>query len=36
MWSIYMDMEAGQKDVQSLRSLFSRVLALKMTSHKAK
>ncbi|KAF5385433.1 hypothetical protein D9757_005443 [Collybiopsis confluens] len=53
MWSIYMDMEAGQSDIQSsrqvfvalpygdfepsfLRSLFDRVLRLKMTSHKAK
>ncbi|KAI0027317.1 nucleic acid-binding protein [Vararia minispora EC-137] len=36
MWSVYMDMEAGQQDVQSLRSLFTRVLAFKMTSHKAK
>jgi len=36
LWSVYMDMEAGQKDIQSLRNLFDRVLALKMTSHKAK
>ncbi|KAI0756786.1 U3 snoRNP-associated protein Rrp5 [Daedaleopsis nitida] len=36
MWSIYMDMEAGQGDIMSLRNLFNRVLALKMTSHKAK
>ncbi|KZV74937.1 nucleic acid-binding protein [Peniophora sp. CONT] len=36
LWSIYMDMEAGQQDIQSLRGLFNRVLALKMTSHKAK
>ncbi|KAG5647561.1 hypothetical protein DXG03_008914 [Asterophora parasitica] len=36
LWSIYMDMEAGQGDIQSLRNLFERVLALKMTSHKAK
>ncbi|RDB29525.1 rRNA biogenesis protein RRP5 [Hypsizygus marmoreus] len=36
LWSIYMDMEAGQSDIQSLRNLFDRVLALKMTSHKAK
>ncbi|KAI0066486.1 nucleic acid-binding protein [Artomyces pyxidatus] len=36
LWSIYMDMEAGQKDIQSLRNLFDRVLTLKMTSHKAK
>ncbi|TFK77280.1 hypothetical protein BDN72DRAFT_784291 [Pluteus cervinus] len=36
LWSIYMDMEATQKDIQSLRNLFDRVLALKMTSHKAK
>ncbi|KII94182.1 hypothetical protein PLICRDRAFT_122174 [Plicaturopsis crispa FD-325 SS-3] len=36
LWSIYMDMEAGQSDIQSLRNLFDRVLAIKMTSHKAK
>ncbi|KAL0951450.1 hypothetical protein HGRIS_008139 [Hohenbuehelia grisea] len=36
MWSIYMDMEAGQGDMQSLRNLFDRVLSIKMTSHKAK
>ncbi|KAF9076092.1 hypothetical protein BDP27DRAFT_1313888 [Rhodocollybia butyracea] len=36
MWSVYMDMEAGQSDIQSLRSLFDRALQLKMTSHKAK
>ncbi|KAI0801037.1 hypothetical protein C8Q74DRAFT_1239986 [Fomes fomentarius] len=36
MWSIYMDMEAGQGDIMNLRNLFNRVLALKMTSHKAK
>ncbi|KAI0673370.1 U3 snoRNP-associated protein Rrp5 [Trametes maxima] len=36
MWSVYIDMEAGQGDVMSLRNLFNRVLALKMTSHKAK
>ncbi|KAK0481607.1 hypothetical protein IW261DRAFT_1550697 [Armillaria novae-zelandiae] len=36
VWSIYMDMEAGQHNIQSLRSLFDRVLTFKMTSHKAK
>jgi len=36
LWSIYIDMEAGQKDVQSLRNIFDRVFAQKMTSHKAK
>ncbi|KDR85384.1 hypothetical protein GALMADRAFT_234227 [Galerina marginata CBS 339.88] len=36
MWSVYMDMEATQGDIQSLRNLFDRVLAVKMTSHKAK
>ncbi|KAM5530726.1 hypothetical protein V8D89_015586 [Ganoderma adspersum] len=36
MWSIYMDMEAGQGDINSLRNLFNRLLTLKMTSHKAK
>ncbi|KAF9566135.1 nucleic acid-binding protein [Agrocybe pediades] len=36
MWSVYMDMEATQGNIQSLRNLFERVLSLKMTSHKAK
>ncbi|KAI0778417.1 U3 snoRNP-associated protein Rrp5 [Trametes elegans] len=36
MWSIYIDMEAVQGDIMSLRNLFNRVLTLKMTSHKAK
>ncbi|KAF5375185.1 hypothetical protein D9758_000459 [Tetrapyrgos nigripes] len=36
LWSIYMDMEASQSNIQSLRNLFERVLQLKMTSHKAK
>ncbi|KAF8167718.1 hypothetical protein B0H34DRAFT_645870 [Crassisporium funariophilum] len=36
MWSVYMDMEATQSNIQSLRNIFERVLALKMTSHKAK
>ncbi|KAF9244529.1 hypothetical protein BU15DRAFT_85908 [Melanogaster broomeanus] len=36
LWSIYIDMEAGQGDIQHLRNLFTRVLAIKMTSHKAK
>ncbi|KAF8846201.1 U3 snoRNP-associated protein Rrp5 [Paxillus ammoniavirescens] len=36
LWSIYMDMEAGQGDIQHLRNLFNRTLAIKMTSHKAK
>ncbi|KAF9477538.1 nucleic acid-binding protein [Pholiota conissans] len=36
MWSVYMDMEAAQGNIQGLRNLFDRVLALKMTSHKAK
>ncbi|GJE87565.1 U3 snoRNP-associated protein Rrp5 [Phanerochaete sordida] len=36
LWSIYIDMEAGQGDIMSLRNLFDRVLAQKMTSHKAK
>lgn len=36
MWSIYIDMEAGQQDIQSVRNIFERVLAIKMTSHKAK
>ncbi|KIO08444.1 hypothetical protein M404DRAFT_938123 [Pisolithus tinctorius Marx 270] len=36
LWSIYMDMEAKQEDIQHLRNIFGRVLAIKMTSHKAK
>ena len=53
LWSIYIDMEAGQCDLISVRcvvffagslalhsevcrNIFDRVLALKMTSHKAK
>lgn len=36
LWSIYMDMEAGQGDIQSLRNIFNRLFAIKMTSHKAK
>ncbi|KAJ3505470.1 hypothetical protein NLJ89_g7399 [Agrocybe chaxingu] len=36
MWSVYMDMEATQGNIQGLRNLFDRVLTHKMTSHKAK
>ncbi|KAF7306752.1 hypothetical protein MIND_00466900 [Mycena indigotica] len=36
LWSVYMDMEAGQNQIQSLRNLFGRVLSQKLTSHKAK
>ncbi|KAI0931812.1 hypothetical protein AcW2_000609 [Taiwanofungus camphoratus] len=36
LWSVYIDMEAGQGNIMSLRNLFDRILALKMTSHKAK
>ncbi|KAF8560198.1 hypothetical protein OG21DRAFT_1401925 [Imleria badia] len=36
IWSIYMDMEARKGDIQHLRNLFNHVLAIKMTSHKAK
>ncbi|THH28303.1 hypothetical protein EUX98_g5889 [Antrodiella citrinella] len=36
LWSIYLDMEAGQGDIASIRNLFDRLFALKMTSHKAK
>jgi len=36
LWTIYIDMEVGQNDIQSMRNLFDRVLAQKMTSHKAK
>ncbi|KAG6336141.1 hypothetical protein ID866_2951 [Astraeus odoratus] len=36
MWCIYIDMEAKQGEIQKLRTIFNRVLAIKMTSHKAK
>ncbi|KAF7320265.1 hypothetical protein MKEN_00811100 [Mycena kentingensis (nom. inval.)] len=36
LWSVYMDMEAGQGQIQTSRNLFDRVLAQKLTSHKAK
>ncbi|KAL4069766.1 hypothetical protein V8B97DRAFT_2051647 [Scleroderma yunnanense] len=36
LWSIYMDKEAKQKDIQHLRNIFNRVLSIKMTSHTAK
>ncbi|CAL1695136.1 unnamed protein product [Somion occarium] len=36
LWSIYVDMEASQGDIASIRNLFDRILAQKMTSHKAK
>ncbi|KAF9229085.1 hypothetical protein BS17DRAFT_804934 [Gyrodon lividus] len=36
LWSVYIDVEAGQSDIQHLRNLFNRALAIKMTSHKAK
>ncbi|KAF9040398.1 nucleic acid-binding protein [Hymenopellis radicata] len=36
VWSIYIDMEGRQDNMQSLRALFDRLLTIKMTSHKAK
>ncbi|KAG9314209.1 hypothetical protein JVU11DRAFT_4995 [Chiua virens] len=36
VWSVYMDMEASKGGIQHLRNLFDHVLAIKMTSHKAK
>ncbi|KZT05820.1 U3 snoRNP-associated protein Rrp5 [Laetiporus sulphureus 93-53] len=36
LWSVYIDMEVLQGDIMSLRNICNRVLALKMTSHKAK
>ena len=36
LWSIYIDMQASQGDIANIRNLFDRILALKMTSHKAK
>ncbi|KAJ7596847.1 hypothetical protein C8J56DRAFT_918480 [Mycena floridula] len=36
LWTVYMDMEASQENIQSLRDIFDRVFAIKMTSHKAK
>ncbi|KAL0580810.1 rRNA biogenesis protein rrp5 [Marasmius crinis-equi] len=36
LWSVYVDMEASQSNIQSVRNIFDRVLQRKMTSHKAK
>ncbi|KAH7106737.1 nucleic acid-binding protein [Auriculariales sp. MPI-PUGE-AT-0066] len=36
LWFIYLDMEAGQKNVGAWRNLFERVLTQKMSDHKAK
>ncbi|KAK7059164.1 rRNA biogenesis protein rrp5 [Paramarasmius palmivorus] len=36
LWAVYIDMEAGQSNIQSIRNIFDRVLQMKMTSHKAK
>ena len=36
MWSVYIDMEAGQRNIHSIRNIFERVFQMKMTSHKAK
>ncbi|GJJ09847.1 hypothetical protein Clacol_004071 [Clathrus columnatus] len=36
LWSVYIDMEALQNNIQSIRNLLDRVLSLKMTSFKAK
>ncbi|KAF8519094.1 U3 snoRNP-associated protein Rrp5 [Hysterangium stoloniferum] len=36
LWSIYVDMEATQKNILAIRNIFDRVFAFKMTSHKAK
>ncbi|KAL0071786.1 rRNA biogenesis protein rrp5 [Marasmius tenuissimus] len=36
LWSVYIDMEAGQSNIQSVRTIFDRILQRKMTSHKAK
>lgn len=36
LWSVYIDMETAHGDIMSLRNIFERVLALKLTSHKAK
>ncbi|KZT35635.1 nucleic acid-binding protein [Sistotremastrum suecicum HHB10207 ss-3] len=36
LWSVYIDMEAVTQNIQGIRNIFDRVLALKMSSHKAK
>ncbi|KIY51212.1 nucleic acid-binding protein [Fistulina hepatica ATCC 64428] len=36
LWSVYIDMEVGKQNVQHMRNLFDRVLAVKMNSHKAR
>ncbi|EJD51778.1 nucleic acid-binding protein [Auricularia subglabra TFB-10046 SS5] len=36
LWFVYLDMEAGQKNIGALRNLFDRVLSMKMSNHKAK
>jgi len=36
IWSIYIDMEAVQHDIERIRALFDRVLGHQLTSHKAK
>lgn len=36
MWSIYVDMEATQGEIQSVRNLMQRILSNKLSSYKAK
>ncbi|EGO30779.1 hypothetical protein SERLADRAFT_444441 [Serpula lacrymans var. lacrymans S7.9] len=36
LWSVYIDMEAGQCAMQNLRDIFNRVFAINMTGHNAK
>jgi len=35
LWSVYVDMEAGQKDFQSIRSIFDRLFLQKLSSKKS-
>ncbi|KAF8323027.1 hypothetical protein DL93DRAFT_2049827 [Clavulina sp. PMI_390] len=36
LWSVYVDMEAGQKNIQSIRAIFGRLFQQKLSSKKAK
>lgn len=36
LWSVYLDMEAAQENVQSIRSIFERLFSQTLTTHKAK
>ncbi|KAG8688059.1 rRNA biogenesis protein rrp5 [Ceratobasidium sp. 394] len=36
LWSVYIDMEASQDNIQSIRNIFNRVLSRKLTTKQAK